>query len=66
MPAKLVSDQEQDLQTVANSIMKELESKCSMKIGEVIDHPDGYKVKVISGFFQSGKSCGVSRASGVR
>jgi hypothetical protein len=31
------------------SLVEEVLGKSKMKIGEIIDHPDGYKVKVISG-----------------
>lgn len=37
------------LSNIAKSINQDLASKSKMKIGEIIDHPDGYKVYVISG-----------------
>lgn len=39
------------LAAAAHSINQDLAAQSKMKIGEVIDHPDGYKVKVISGCY---------------
>jgi hypothetical protein len=41
------------LQTIANQINQGFADSCNMKIGKIINHPDGYKVKVISGQFLS-------------
>lgn len=37
------------LSNIVKDINQEFASKSKMKIGETIDHPDGYKVHVISG-----------------
>lgn len=39
------------LYAIAAAMNAELEKQSSMKIGAVIKHPDGYKVKVLSGQF---------------
>ena len=39
------------LQAIARSINVELAAQSSMHIGRVINHPDGYKVKILSGCY---------------
>ena len=39
---------DEDLFALAEQLTKEY-FPCSMEIGKIIDHPDGYKVKVVSG-----------------
>lgn len=39
------------LQFLANNINNDLAAKSLMKIGATIKHPDGRKVKIISGYF---------------
>lgn len=39
------------LQSIARSINSELASRSSMKIGAIIRHPDGRRVKVIDGYY---------------
>ncbi len=36
-------------QTIAHQINTNLAAQSSMRVGAVVNHPDGYKVKVLSG-----------------
>lgn len=41
------------LQQIANQINQEIADECQMKVGKVLQHPDGYKVKITAGQFLS-------------
>jgi hypothetical protein len=54
LPNGYLRSNDMSLATIADQLNKAMEAKSKMKVGEIIDHPDGRKVKVLDGSFLRG------------